>query len=258
MFGRTTDPAHDSSDYRTVTHDRYAADPRARGGVAAGPVVSGVMVAFGAMFLLLALTGGVLTALGLLDGNVTEGEAIEAGIGAGLAFVVVQFLAYLWGGYTAGRMARGSGAGNGLLVPLTALVLAGVVAAVATGLGATANLNLPFTTNQLPLEEAGLVDFGIGVGIASLVAMFLGGALGGALGTRWHTKLERTVAEERIEERHEVDLRDHAHTPATVGGAAAAARSRTPVHTGSTTTPVDDGVDLSGDAQTRHTSPLRR
>src|SRR5688572_26237296 len=139
MFGRTTDPTPDSTDYRTVTYDRHAIDPRARGGVATGPILTGVMVAFGAMFLLLALAGGVLTALGLLDGNVTEGEAIEAGIGAGLAFVGVQFLAYLWGGYAAGRMARGSGAGNGFLVPLTALVLAGLVAAVATGLGATAN-----------------------------------------------------------------------------------------------------------------------
>ena len=154
-------------------------------------------------------------------------------------------------------MARGAGLGNGLLVPLTALVVAALVGAVATGLGATANLNIPFSDYLVPLEDANLVDFGIGVGIASLIAMFVGGALGGALGARWHTKLERTVAEERIEERREVDLREHDRTPATVGattGGAAANVNRT----GSSTTPVEGGVDLTPAERSSETSRLRR
>jgi hypothetical protein len=93
-------------------------------------------------------------------------------------------------------------------VPLLALVVGVLVAAVASALGATANLNLPFTTNQLPVEEGNLVDWGVGVGIASVVAMFLGGALGGTMGVRWHSKLERSVAEEQTE--RQVDLRDDA------------------------------------------------
>jgi hypothetical protein len=190
----------------TATHTRGV--DRARGGIGAGPVLTGVVVAFGSMFLLSALVGGVIAALGFADTNVTDGEAIEAGIGAGIALVVAQFLAYLWGGYAAGRMARGSGVANGLLVPLLALVVGVLVAAVASALGATANLNLPFTTNQLPVEEGNLVDWGVGVGIASVVAMFLGGALGGTMGVRWHSKLERSVAEEQTE--RQVDLRDDA------------------------------------------------
>ncbi|MDP9067146.1 MAG: hypothetical protein M3N53_02205 [Actinomycetota bacterium] len=204
MFGNRSGHAHGTTG---ATHGTTA-EPLARGGIAFGPILTGVVVAFGCMFLLSAIVGGVLAALGLAETNVTEGEAIEAGIGAGIALVIAQFLSYLWGGYTAGRMARGSGIGNGLLVPLTALIVAAVVGAIATGLGATANLNLPFTTNQLPLENNNLVDWGIGIGIASLVAMFLGGALGGGMGARWHSKLERNAAEDATASHHEVDLRD--------------------------------------------------
>jgi hypothetical protein len=172
----------------------------ARGGISFGAIMTGVVVALGAMFLLSALVGGVLAGLGYLDdGQLSAGEVVEAGIGAGIALVVAQFLSYLWGGYTAGRMSRGAGAANGLLVPLFALILAALVGAIATGLGAEANLNLPFSTNRLPLENDTLVDWGVWIGLASLVAMFLGGLLGGSMGARWHTKLEQRELEERHE-----------------------------------------------------------
>jgi hypothetical protein len=148
------------------------------------------------MLVLTALIGAVLTALGVSETAISQGEAIDAGIGAGIALVLAQFLSYLWGGYTAGRMGRGAGIGNGLLVPVVAILIAVLVGAVASAVGATSNLNLPFTTSSLPLENDTLVNWGIGIGIASIVAMFLGGILGGALGARWHTKLERRVYEE--------------------------------------------------------------
>ena len=243
MFGKKNDTAH------TAIHPSATVEPRARGGVAFGPILTGVVVAFGAMFLLSAIIGGVLASLGLIETNVSTGEAIDAGIGAGIALVVAQFLSYLWGGYTAGRMARGSGVANGLLVPLTALIVGAIVVGIATGLGANANLNLPFTTNQLPLDEATLVDWGVGIGIASLVAMFLGGALGGGMGARWHTKLERNVAQEQAA-RREVDLRDHDAHPvagrATTAGTTTGAATTTNTGTGHTT-PVGRDVDMRDD-----------
>src|SRR5688500_8467159 len=87
MIGRTTEPSHGYERTEVVDRDRYAVEPRARGGIAAGPILTGVMVAFGSMSLLLAVVGGILVALGLADGNLTGGEAIEAGIGAGIALV---------------------------------------------------------------------------------------------------------------------------------------------------------------------------
>lgn len=195
----------------------------ARGGVSGGAILTGVVVAFGAMFLLSAIIGGILTALGVAETDITRGEAIDAGIGAGMAFVVAQFLSYLWGGYTAGRMGRGAGIANGILVPITALVLALLTGLIVSGLGATANLNLPFTENRLPLENDYLVSWGIGIAVASLIAMFIGAAVGGALGARWHTKLEKDVYGERpITTRDGLERDDRgAATPATTGGTAA-------------------------------------
>lgn len=181
----------------------------ARGGVSGGAVLTGVVVAFGAMFLLSALVGGVLTAMGLTAEDVTTSEAIQAGLGAGIVLVIAQFLAYLWGGYTAGRMGRGAGVANGLLVPFVAILVAILVGAVVASLGATANLNLPWATNRLPLENDFVVDWGLAISIAALAAMFIGGALGGGLGARWHTKLERrTLDEDTIDTERQVDLRD--------------------------------------------------
>lgn len=208
MFRRNTEV--------TTTHP-----VEARGGVAGGAILTGVVVAFGAMFILSALIGGILTALGVAEVDITRGEAIDAGIGAGIAFVVAQFLSYLWGGYTAGRMGRGAGMANGLLVPLVALILGGLTVAVVASLGATANVNLPFTENRLPLENDYLVNWGVGIGIASLIAMFVGGALGGAMGARWHTKLERGVYGETPTKTRDGEEIEHRATPAATGGAAA-------------------------------------
>lgn len=255
MFGkRDNDTAHSETSRTTPRRAPVAEAPQARGGVAFGPVLTGVVVAFGSMFLLSALIAGVLASLGLIDANVSAGDVVEAGIGAGIALVAAQFLSYLWGGYTAGRMARGAGIGNGLLVPLVAILTAVLVGGVAAALGASTNLNLPFTTNQLPTENGNLVDWGIGVGIASLIAMFLGGALGGAMGSRWHTKLENRTHDEEVA-RHEVDLREHdaarTETRAPVaagtrtGGAAATSGTTGYGSDADRSTAVERPVDLS-------------
>jgi hypothetical protein len=180
---------------------RVATAPRARGGVSLGGILTGVVVAIGAIFLLSALIGGVLAATVTGFDEVSGGEIVDASVAGGIAFVVAQFLAYLWGGYTAGRMARGAGLLNGLLVPIVAILIALLVGAIAAGLGASAELNLPFRNARLPLQDDYRVEWGVGFGIAALVAMFLGGALGGLLGARWHTKLERKAADE-VEGRH--------------------------------------------------------
>jgi hypothetical protein len=177
---------------RTLERTEDHSPPRARGGLSIGGVLTGVVVAFGAMFLLSGIIGGILAVLGVTDTNVTRGEAVQAGIAGGIAYVIAMFLAYLWGGYTAGRMARGAGVLNGVLVPIVAIVLAMIVGAIAAALGASASLNLPLTTARLPIQgSASLVDWGIGLGVAALVAMLAGGVVGGSLGSRWHTKLER-------------------------------------------------------------------
>jgi len=223
MFGRDTDD--------TDTRYRGRAILDARGGISGGAILTGVVVAFGAMFLLSALVGGILTTMGLTAEDVTTSEAVQAGLGAGIVLVLAQFLSYLWGGYTAGRMARGAGAANGLLVPFLAIVVAILVGAVVTSLGATANLNLPWSTNRLPLENDFLVDWSLAISIVALGAMFLGGALGGALGARWHSKLERRMLDETPVAPARVDLRERPAPETTTTTPAATDRTATTTRT---------------------------
>jgi hypothetical protein len=167
-----------------------------RGGVSAGAIITGVVVTFGAVFLLSAIVFGVLTAAGVEAAELTDGD--EATVGVGIALVVVTFLAYLWGGYTAGRMGRGAGLINGLLVVIVAALLVGAIAAIASALDAETNFNLPFNTSRLPLteQEVESIEYGVPIGIATVVAMVVGAILGGILGARWHTRLERGALED--------------------------------------------------------------
>ena len=59
---------------------------------------------------------------------------------------------------------------------------------------------LPFGATRLPLQENLTIEWGVGVGIAMLAVMLLGGAIGGALGARWHSRLEEETIRAREEE----------------------------------------------------------
>lgn len=166
-----------------------------RGGLSLGSVITGVLVAFGAIVLLSAIIAGILAAISA-NNSVSRGDLVHGGIGGAIGVVVATFLAYLWGGYTAGRMARGLGAVNGFLVPVLAIIIGVIIGAIVYGLGANfdfANLNLPFNLSRIT-HTGNLAAWGVGLGIAALVAMFLGGIVGGGIGSRWHTRLERDAA----------------------------------------------------------------
>jgi hypothetical protein len=243
----TTYPPHE----RTVVHQGLRPGD-VRGGVSAGPILTGVVVAFGAMALLSVLITGILVALGLADADITRGDLVDAGIGVAIGLVIAQFLAYLWGGYTAGRMARGSGVANGLLVALVAIIIAVCLTAIATAVGANANVELPFRVNLpfSPQDIAGDSDaqtLGLGMLIAALLAMFVGGAIGGALGSRWHTKLERAHYDEGADGRA-IDLREREAAPAAAtttgrsGRITSKSTSTTPETTSTSTTPAAEEV----------------
>ncbi|MFN2589129.1 MAG: hypothetical protein ABR613_13570 [Actinomycetota bacterium] len=192
----------------------------ARGGVSIGAILTGVVVAFGAMFVLTALISGILVALGLSE-NLTPGEQAEVGIATGIGLVAAQFLSYMWGGYAAGRMSRGAGAANGALVALLALVVGVAVGAIAAGIGATEDVRTPFNSSLLPADGE-VLRWGAGLAVGALAAMFLGAIVGGSMGSRWHTKLERRTVDEhehradrpategRAGTRETIDLRDGA------------------------------------------------
>lgn len=165
-------------------------DSRARGGISFSAVLTGVVVAFGAMALLAATIGAILVGMRTDVSEITRSDFVGGGIGVAMALVISQLLAYMWGGYTAGRMSRGAGLANGLLVPFTAFVMALGLAMAARYLGSDIDLNVPFTRVAVETVGSDAVNAGIGFGFIALMAMFIGGAIGGLLGARWHTKLE--------------------------------------------------------------------
>lgn len=202
MLGRNKETT--TTDRDTNVHTREVA--RARGGISFWSILTGVVVAYGAFLLIFAIVAAATAASGV-DADAAGDATREVGIGIAIGAVVTWFLSFLWGGYTAGRMGRGAGLINGLLVPVMFLIIGAIVTALISAFGETANLQLPFTDNQLPIQGSELYEYSIGFGIAILVAMFLGAILGGMMGQRWHTKLERrevdreeTIAEERRRE----------------------------------------------------------
>lgn len=183
---------------RTVAHERPAYVEReheypysVRGGFSFGALLTGVVVALGAMLLVTALIGGIVAGAGA-DGGITGDEATGLGWGAAIGLIVATLLAYLWGGYTSGRMARGLGWLNGLMVPITAIILAVLIGVIVRATGADMGVAVQYGAARVPvgIDVEQFRTIGLVAGIGSLVAMFVGAIFGGMLGARWHDKLE--------------------------------------------------------------------
>ena len=163
--------------------------------------------------MLAALVGTVAAAIGL-NTDLAGNDWATLGLGSAIAVAVVLLVAYLFGGYVAGRMARRAGLLNGLAVFLLAVVLVAVVGAVAASQadaeavgGNLRSLGIPTTGTEW--GKAGTV-----AGIGSLAAMLLGALLGGVLGVRWHSKLTRRAVsgKYRPDRRDQPAGRDHDQT----------------------------------------------
>lgn len=175
-----------------VVRERIPEYLDARGGFSLWALVSGALTAFGLMTLA-GLAVGVIVANANPDA-INSGTAVSLGTTAAVVFVAAQFISYLLGGYTAGRMSRGAGMLHGLLVPVLALGVGALIVWGISAAGDTARLALPFQQGRFAIDRSTLVDFGVAIGIASLIAMFVGGAVGGMMGSQWHRRLERRAA----------------------------------------------------------------
>jgi uncharacterized membrane protein len=154
---------------------------------------AGVLVAYGAFAVLAALAGAAAAALGLTS-DLSANNWAELGVGSAIVAAVVLLLAYLFGGYVAGRMARRAGLLHGLGVFLLALVIVALIAAITATQADTGAIRANLRSLGIPTTGAEWGDVGTLAGIGSLVAMLVGALLGGMLGERWHTKLARRAA----------------------------------------------------------------
>jgi MFS family permease len=185
---------HRSSDI----HDRSGLDAaRSRfGGFDFPASLAGMLVALASLLILAGLVSAAIGAIAFRTG--VAGNEAELSVGALIAAGAVIFLAFLFGGWAAGRMARYSGALNGFMVAVWFIVLLLVLALLGAIAGDAFNLfgdlqvaeaSLPdwFSTDQL---TAGAVISSI----AFAVLMVVGAILGGLWGTRMHRHADRTIA----------------------------------------------------------------
>ncbi|HLM07832.1 MAG TPA: hypothetical protein VK402_21865 [Blastococcus sp.] len=180
---------------RGTARDAVAAQRARFGGIKWGAAFFGWLSANGLAVLLVALLSAAGVALGLAQGVDTADEAVDQaetlGIGGGIAVLVVLFLAYLAGGYVAGRMARFDGARQGLAVWLVGLIVVIVLAAAGAILGAQYNVLTQLNLPRIPIDEGTATTAGIITLVAILVVTLLGAVLGGKLGDRFHRRVDR-------------------------------------------------------------------
>ena len=192
-------------------HHRTETDhhPHPTAGYAAfslGAVLAGCIVAAATFGLLGAIASGVLAAVGVDTGTLNPDDWRQIGIGSGIAACLGMLLAYLFGGYVAGRMARRRGAVHGFLVFLLNTVAAAAVAGIAGwGIGTSGVLDA-MRRNGIPTGWDAWSDVAPWVAGGCLLAMLMGSLLGGRGGERWH---QRVAAPAEAE----IDLRD----PVTTG-----------------------------------------
>jgi hypothetical protein len=167
-------------------------------------VLAGVLVAYGAFALLAALVGAVAVALDL-DTELASNDWATFGRGSAVTATVVAFVAYLFGGYVAGRMARRAGLVNGLAVFALAILLVLVVGAIVAGQADTDAIQANLRSLGLPITAAEWARIGTVAGIGILVGMLVGAGIGGVVGERWHTELTRWAALGRGRPNHDQD-----------------------------------------------------
>lgn len=186
-----------ADDSRAVREEVVAREKAEFGGMKFGSAFFGWLTATGTAVLLTALVAGTGSALGLGDqaAEAVEGTSTNAdtiGLVGAIAVLVILLIAYYAGGYVAGRMARFSGAKQGVAVWLWALIIAIVVAIV--GAIAGSNLNVLANLNafpRLPFNEGDLTVVGIITAVSALLVSLLGAVLGGLAGMRFHRKVDR-------------------------------------------------------------------
>lgn len=194
---RSPGPEHDHDNQTSTRRPRATLQEQKErfGGMKFGACFFGWLTATGTAVILTALLSATGAAIGLGQGvDVADAAANPDGVGlvGGIVLLIVIFVAYVAGGYVAGRMARFNGAKQGLGVWLWALIIAVVVAVLGLIAGAQfdvlANLNgFP----RLPVNEGDLTVAGIVTALLLLGVSLFGAVLGGLAGMRFHRKVDR-------------------------------------------------------------------
>jgi len=163
------------------------------GGVSWLSAAVGWLAAAGLAAILTGIVGaaGAVFAVTEVAGDVTASDADTIGLAGGITLLVVLAIAYWFGGYAAGRMARFDGGRQGIAVWIVGLIVAGIVGLITLIGGAEFNvldrLNLP----RIPIDSGTLTTGGLLALLASIVVTLLAAMIGGKAGERFHRRVDR-------------------------------------------------------------------
>jgi hypothetical protein len=172
------------------------------GGIDLPAGLVGMLTAIAVLVLLGGIVGAAIGAIGYqtgLSGDNVDDISLASLIGG----LVVLAIAYLVGGWTAGRIARYDGARNGLMTAVWTIVLAGALSALAAWFGSEYDV---FANVQLPqwFDRDALTSTALASGIAAVATMLVAGLLGGLWGTRYHRLADQTLLD--AQELQEVEV----------------------------------------------------
>ncbi|GAC1380634.1 MAG: hypothetical protein NVSMB4_09470 [Acidimicrobiales bacterium] len=175
---------------RAVTGDEAIDSAHRRfGGLDTGATIAGAFAALG----LTVLLGGVLAGAGrvVYVNGLRDAPAATAGsVVAGMAVLLVAFVV---GGWVAGRMARYDGGRNGMVTAVWFVLFAAGTSATGALLGQSYNV---FSGDRLPqwfTDSARTPEAVLSAAVAFLV-MVGAGFVGGMVGGRYHRRVDRLVA----------------------------------------------------------------
>ena len=190
--GAHTEGAHPT---RGAARDAIDAQRSRYGGIKWGAAFFGWLSANGLAVLLVALLSAAGVAIGLTQGVPSTDEAAQQadtiGVVGGIVLLVILFLAYLAGGYVAGRMARFDGTRQGVAVWVIGLLVVLALAALGLVFGAQFNVLQQLNLPRIPIDEGTATTGGLIALVAVLLVTLLGAVLGGKLGDHYHRKVDR-------------------------------------------------------------------
>ena len=180
---------------REARRDVGVSEARARfGGVDIPASLVGMLAALALVGLFGGLVSAAIGAVGYQTG--LDDAAEELSLASLIGGLVVLFVAFLVGGWAAGRMARYSGAVNGLMTAVWAIVLAALVSVLAALFGdeydVLRRIELPQWFSTEALTAGAIIS-----GAVAIATMLIAGLLGGTLGERYHRRADATIVSTR-------------------------------------------------------------
>ncbi len=175
------------------------------GGIDTPASLMGMFTAFGVLaFLGSLIAAGVGAADYQLNAFDIEGNVQELVVGGVIMAVLVTFVAFLSGGWAAGRMARYDGGMNGIGTALWALLVIAVFAALGAWAGAEYNafqrVGLPDWFSQIRGDD--VTTLGVVAAAASVVAVFAGAYIGGKFGEMYHRRADAALVDQAVTHDH--------------------------------------------------------